>query len=209
MPARIRQLQPTLRAVFSRSPQRSLAALVLLLALAVSAGWSRADKQVVQQLEGTVVGVADGDTITVLDAEHQQYKIRFAFIDAPEKAQPFGQAAKKALSDKLYRQQVRVDVLERDKYGRNVGRVWLGEQDVNLGQVADGYAWHYQYYARKTQSRDEFQHYSAAEQQAREKRLGLWQDDSPTPPWSFRRARKSTAADVDGVPAAEPADVGR
>ena len=62
----------------------------------------------------------------VLDSGQQQHKIRFAFIDAPEKAQPFGQAAKKALSDKVYRQQVRVDILEQDKYGRSVGRVWLG-----------------------------------------------------------------------------------
>lgn len=182
---------PRLRQLLAISPRHSL--IIMLLALLVGAGWSRAARRTAEEVQGTVVGVADGDTITVLDSGQQQHKIRFAFIDAPEKAQPFGQAAKKALSDKVYRQQVRVDILEQDKYGRSVGRVWLGEQDINLGQLAEGYAWHYQYYARKTQGHDDFQRYAVAEQQAREQRLGLWQDENPTPPWNFRRARKSAA----------------
>ncbi len=144
-----------------------------------------------QPLEGVVVGVADGDTITLLDSGRQQHKIRFAYIDAPEKAQPFGQAARKHLADKLFQQQVRVDVVERDRYGRTVGRVWLGEQDVNLSQVADGFAWHYQYYARKTQPSDEFDRYANAEQQARSQQTGLWQDHAPVSPWQFRRGKNT------------------
>ena len=95
------------------------------------------------------------------------------------------------------------------------GMVWLGEQDINLGQLAEGYAWHYQYYARKTQGRDDFQRYAVAEQQAREQRLGLWQDENPTPPWNFRRARKSAAvlrderASAGAEPPQQAADGGR
>ena len=53
-------------------------------------------------LTGRVVGVHDGDTITVLDADNTQYKIRLAGIDAPEHGQPYGANAKKALSDLVF-----------------------------------------------------------------------------------------------------------
>ena len=174
------------------SPVRKIAAGVLLLGALAGAIWpgstSRADAG---QIEGVVVGVADGDTITVLDDSRQQHKVRFAFIDAPEKAQPFGTRAKQVLSDKLYRQQVRVEVLEQDRYGRNVGRIWLGDEDVNLGQLRAGYAWHYQQYARKGQSAQEFSRYEQAEQAARQQRLGLWRDTDPVPPWDFRRQQRA------------------
>ena len=174
------------------SPVRKIAAGVLLLGALAGAIWpgstSRADAG---QIEGVVVGVADGETITVLDDRRQQHKVRFAFIDAPEKAQPFGTKAKQVLSDKLYRQQVRVEVLEQDRYGRNVGRIWLGDEDVNLGQLRAGYAWHYQQYARKGQSAQEFSRYEQAEQVARQQRLGLWHDTDPVPPWDFRRQQRA------------------
>jgi endonuclease YncB( thermonuclease family) len=48
-------------------------------------------------LSGKVIGVSDGDTITLLDSNRQQHRIRLAGIDAPEKAQPFGQRSKQAL----------------------------------------------------------------------------------------------------------------
>lgn len=174
------------------SPVRKIAAGVLLLGALAGAIWpgstSRADAG---EIEGVVVGVADGDTITVLDDSRQQHKVRFAFIDAPEKVQPFGTRAKQVLSDKLYRQQVRVEVLEQDRYGRNVGRIWLGDEDVNLGQLRAGYAWHYQQYARKGQSAQEFSRYEQAEQAARQQRLGLWHDTDPVPPWDFRRQQRA------------------
>lgn len=174
------------------SPLRKIAAGVLLLGALAGAIWpgsaSRADAG---QIEGMVVGVADGDTITVLDDSRQQHKVRFAFIDAPEKAQPFGTKAKQVLSDKLYRQQVRVEVLEQDRYGRNVGRIWLGDEDVNLGQLRAGYAWHYQQYARKGQSAQEFSLYEQTQQTAQQQRQGLWHDAAPVPPWDFRRQRRA------------------
>ncbi|MEQ6290886.1 thermonuclease family protein [Vogesella sp. GCM10023246] len=174
------------------SPLRKfMAALVLLAALAAWL-WPQpgGGAQTGAQLQGTVVAIADGDTLTVLDAAQQQHKVRFAFIDAPEKAQPYGQRARQALSEQVFHQAVRVEVIEQDRYGRNVGRVWRQDQDINLLLVQQGYAWHYRQYAQKTQSGSDFARYEAAQQQAEHDRLGLWQQTTPQAPWDWRRNKR-------------------
>lgn len=145
--------------------------------------------------QGEVVGVSDGDTLKVLDAERQQHKVRLAFIDAPEKSQPYGMAAKKALSDKVYRQVVQVEVQDKDRYGREVARIWLGDTDINAAQLAEGWAWHYRQYAKKGQSAADYARDEAAEQQARDERRGLWAGDDPEPPWDYRRAKREANAE--------------
>ena len=82
-----------------------------------------------------MVGVADGDTVTVLDADKVQHKIRLAGIDAPEKSQPFGNRSKQNLSDLVFGKYVRVDWDKRDRYGRIVGKVWV--QPVSLSDLPD------------------------------------------------------------------------
>lgn len=89
---------------------------------------------------GTVVGVADGDTITVLDDTNTQHKIRLMGIDAPEKKQAFGNVSKKALSDLVYKQQVTIDYNKSDRYQRLIGKVILNNVDVNLVMVNHGLA---------------------------------------------------------------------
>jgi endonuclease YncB( thermonuclease family) len=91
-------------------------------------------------LTGKVVGVSDGDTITVLDAAKTQHKIRLAGIDAPEKAQPFGQKSKEHLSDSVFGKQVQVEYTKTDKYGRTVGKVLVNGMDANLEQIKAGFA---------------------------------------------------------------------
>src|SRR5512139_3692217 len=76
-------------------------------------------------LEGTVAHVADGDTITVIDSDKVQHRVRIAGIDAPEKGQPFGNASKKRMSELVSRKVVRVEFQKRDRYGRIVGKVWV------------------------------------------------------------------------------------
>lgn len=93
--------------------------------------------------EGRVVGVSDGDTITVLVGGHEQIKVRLAEIDAPEKAQPFGQRSKQALSDLVFGKTVRVEQQDTDRYGRVVGRVFVDGTDVNVEQIRQGMAWAY------------------------------------------------------------------
>lgn len=141
-------------------------------------------------LSGKVVGVSDGDTITVLDSTKTQHKIRLAGIDAPEKAQPFGQRSKEHLSDLVFGKQVTIDGDKIDKYQRQVGKVLVGGLDVNLAQLKAGLAWHYKEYAKEQLLNDRAT-YAATEDAARSARFGLWQDKAPMPPWEWRHNGKS------------------
>ena len=103
---------------------------------------------------GNVVGIADGDTITVLDADKVQHKIRLTGIDAPEKKQPFGNRSKQSLSDMVFNKTVTVETGKRDRYGRELGKVLADGKDVNLERVRAGLAWHYKAYERTQSAAD-------------------------------------------------------
>jgi micrococcal nuclease len=109
--------------------------LIALLVCLVTASVHAAD------ITGRVVGVADGDTLTVLDSQKGLTKIRLHQIDAPEKKQDFGRRSKQSLSDLTYGKQVSIEVADTDKYGRTVGKVWVNGKDANLEQVKRGMAW--------------------------------------------------------------------
>ena len=136
-------------------------------------------------LVGTVVGVSDGDTITVLDADKTEHKIRLMGIDAPESEQDFGAASKQALSNYIYQREVTVEYKKFDKYKRIVGKVILDKQDICLAMISDGMAWHYKDYA-KEQSKTDRDLYSQAEVKARQAKIGLWQDSKAIAPSAFR-----------------------
>ena len=153
----------------------------LLLALSFGAS--------AETIAGRVVGIADGDTVTVLDAEKAQHKIRLSGIDAPEKAQAFGNRSKESLSDLAFDKTVTVETGKRDRYGREVGKVLVNGRDVNLIQVERGMAWHYKAYEREQPPNDR-KLYDAAEIEARAARRGLWRDPEPTPPWDYRKAKR-------------------
>jgi len=140
-------------------------------------------------LIGKVVAVADGDTITVLDGQQAQHKIRLMGIDCPEKAQPFGQVAKKSLSDQVFDRFVSVEWQKLDRYGRIVGKVLVSGQDANLEQVRRGLAWHFKKYDREQEPLDRAT-YSQAEIEARMNNRGLWSDPEPIPPWDWRKIKK-------------------
>lgn len=141
-------------------------------------------------LAGRVVGVADGDTVTVLDAARRQHKIRLMGIDAPEKKQAYGSRSKQSLSDLVFDRQVQVEYTKQDKYGRTVGKIMVNGVDANLGQIKAGMAWHYKQY-QKEQSPADRAAYANAESQARAANRGLWQESAPTPPWDWRRQQKA------------------
>jgi len=128
---------------------------------------------------GKVVKVADGDTITVL-RDREQIKIRLAGIDAPEKAQPFGNVARQSMSEMLFGREVRVVEQGRDRYGRTIGRVYQGDVDVSAVQIKQGMAWVYRKYSKEAALYQ-------LEDEAKQHRLGLWADTEPTPPWAWRR----------------------
>jgi endonuclease YncB( thermonuclease family) len=137
-------------------------------------------------VQGKVVGVADGDTITVLDAQKAQHKIRLQGIDAPEKPQVFGNKSNQSLHEMVHGKQVSVDYQKKDKYGRLVGKVRLDSMDVCLEQVKRGMAWHYKQFANE-QSKADQESYAQAETTAQAQSIGLWKEKSPTPPWVFRK----------------------
>lgn len=146
------------------------------------------------QLFGKVVGVADGDTVTILEESDQQHKVRLAGIDAPERRQAYGDRAKQHLSSLVYGKTVVVVWDKRDRYGRIVGRVLARDCsgltcrysiDAGLEQIKAGLAWHYKQY-EKEQAPAERMRYAALEQEARTRREGLWHDAGPVPPWEYR-----------------------
>lgn len=139
-----------------------------------------------RELDGQVVAVQDGDTVTILDAARVQHRIRIAGIDAPEKGQAFGEAAKQSLAKLVHGRQVEARCPKRDRYGREVCSVYLGTRDVGLDQVRSGHAWWYREYARE-QTPDDRVTYEAAESDARQARRGLWNDPAPQAPAAYRR----------------------
>ena len=169
---------------FFKKLTRGIHAFIVVVLLVVSSPLIKADT-----LAGRIVGVSDGDTLTLLDDAKSQHKIRLGGIDAPEKKQPFGQRSKETLSDFVYDKQVVVEWSKRDRYGRIVGKVLVDGRDVNIRMVSLGMAWHYKEY-QKEQSVEDRRSYSEAEEIARSAKKGLWQDLEPTPPWEFRRATR-------------------
>jgi len=157
--------------------------ILIATLLAVSCG--RVNAEI---LVGQVVGVSDGDTITLIDKNNTQHKVRLLGIDAPEKAQPFGQASKTSLSDLIYNKKVFVSWNKKDRYQRILGKISFEEQDVCLEQIKRGMAWHYKQYQRD-QSQEDRIRYSMAEVEARKNRIGLWTDDSPVEPSTFRHSK--------------------
>lgn len=140
-------------------------------------------------IRGYVVSIADGDTITVLDASRQQHKIRLAGIDAPEKKQAFGERSRQNLAAMVFNKTVDVEWDKRDKYGRTVGKVMVNGVDANLAQIKAGMAWWYEKY-RREQALEDQRRYSEAERQARAEQVGLWRDPAPVAPWDWRQGHR-------------------
>jgi endonuclease YncB( thermonuclease family) len=169
-----------------------------------------------QAFEGRVVAVADGDTLTVLDSNNLQHKIRVAGIDAPEKGQPFGDRSKQSLSGAVMGKDVRIEWNKQDRYGRYVAKVWVtpmshpctttGEPcpktlDVGRAQLTVGLAWHFKKYENE-QSEEDRLAYAFDEQEARVRKAGLWADADPVPPWVWREGPKDgpiKKADKSGI----------
>lgn len=136
-------------------------------------------------LQGSVEKISDGDTFRLL-SNGQIVKIRLYAIDAPESKQEYGQASKAALESVIRGKNVKVKVIDTDRYGRSVGELWVGDTlDVNLWMVKNGHAWWYEAYGKKRPD------LGTAQQKARSARLGLWNNESPEAPWEWRSAKRS------------------
>ena len=190
-----------------RGRARALAGAFLVLAFAGTAAGSQA-------LDGRVVSIEDGDTVTILDAGNVQHRVRLAGIDAPERGQQGAQRSRESLAALVYEQPVRVASHKRDPYGRIVGTLWVAPPgapcrgrpecpatlDAGLAQLQAGRAWWFRRYAAE-QRVEERASYEAAERDARARRIGLWRSGTAVPPWEWRRetGRRQPAAPAERI----------
>jgi len=133
------------------------------------------------------VGVADGDTITMLDNNRQQHRIRLAGIDAPEVGQPYGTRSRLGLSKLAFGRDAKADCYKIDRYGRDVCIVYVHGRDVGLAQLQAGLAWRYRKYVHEQHLRV-LAEYELAEDKAAADHVGLWQTKNPVPPWEWRKS---------------------
>lgn len=140
-------------------------------------------------VEGKVVRVADGDTLTVATRDGRKVQVRLYGIDAPEvrhegtPGQAGGVEARQALKALTQGRWVRVEVLDVDTHGRSVGFVTERGVNINLVMVREGWAWAYRRYLSAPYASQ----FIDVEREARAKRLGIWKRANPLPPWEFRR----------------------
>jgi len=167
---------------------RALSRLFLAIVFALAASSS-----VAGTLQGKVVSVADGDTLTILDANNRQHRIRLAEVDAPETRQPFGNRAKRMLSDLCFGKRAEIRNTSADRYQRVVGTVYCDGVDANAELVRRGMAWVYVQYARRGSP------LFALEKEAKSAKLGLWADGQPVPPWEWRRGNRASKPTLQEV----------
>jgi endonuclease YncB( thermonuclease family)/methylphosphotriester-DNA--protein-cysteine methyltransferase len=141
-------------------------------------------------IEGKVIDMHDGDTVTVIDKNNRKFHIRLQGIDAPELKQEFGSVSQQNLARMVLGKQVEIYWTKVDKYRRTVGTIMLDGRDMNIEQVKVGLAWHFKKYADEQEPLDR-QTYAAAEQRARAAKFGLWQDPDPTAPGDWRQGVKA------------------
>lgn len=130
-------------------------------------------------VSGKVIRVSDGDTI-LIQSGSQRIKVRMYGIDAPELKQNYGEDSKNYLEKRILNKNVDVKVINEDKYGRKVGKVFYKNKDINLEMIKTGNAWFYEYHAKKEKE------YRKASKSVQEQKLGLWKDKNPQNPRNFR-----------------------
>jgi len=132
-------------------------------------------------VDGTVVVVHDGDTLTVAHNGGKE-KVRLQGVDCPELAQQYGRQAKQFTTRLCLGKAVTVKVVTKDQYGRSVGYVTLPDgKSLNQELVRNGMAWWYEQYARGDRTLEGLQ------EEARKERRGLWAEKDPVAPWTYRR----------------------
>lgn len=158
-------------------------------------GFAPEPPEVTTEFDAKVVGISDGDTLTVLK-DRAQIKVRLEGIDAPEKGQAFGAKAKTALSDLVASKIVSVHETGTDKYGRTLARVIVDGEDVSATLVTKGMAWHFKEYSTDDTLAE-------LEEKARAEKVGLWAESNALPPWEFRKRQRG--GDKPPVASNEPA----
>jgi micrococcal nuclease len=141
-------------------------------------------------LNGKAISISDGDTFKLLMEGDETIRVRLHGVDAPEKGQDYGTQAKQLLSDLIFSKNVAVIQKSKDRYGRIVGIVYADGVNVNEELLADGMVWHYTTY-------DKNENWAALQREARVNKRGLWSKPYPTPPWQWRKEKRSIKAEAE------------
>lgn len=165
--------------------------------VAIVAGLAMALPALAETIDATVVSFPEGETIVVRDSKSMKHEIKLSGIELIELGQPHFRESRRFLSTLLFSKSVRVQWNRRDNRGWLIGKVYLSPpesrcleescpktMDVGLTLLQGGLAWHKRNDA--DQMPEEQARYAAAEEQARSKRVGLWSDAKPIPPWEWR-----------------------
>ncbi|PYS71928.1 MAG: hypothetical protein DMF69_09010 [Acidobacteria bacterium] len=150
-------------------------------------------------LTGKVIEVNDGDEITIFNL-NRPVRIKLLAIDAPEKDQAFGAAAKQHLFDLVYDKVVVVEYAGIGEHSMLIGRVVLNETDVCAQMIRDGAAW-FDHFNKNLLTDSQREIYSKSEEAARGERRGLWQAEAPEAPWDFVKAERERKNPVANRPA--------
>jgi len=163
---------------------RALRGIVATLVLAATVSVARADEA---DFSGVVTKVFDGDSFLVRPAARQDIDVRLMDVDAPEKDQPYGDVSRAALKKLIEGRRVFVDVIEIDRFGRKIAKVYREPDrlDVARNLVQTGEAWVNRRYAKDRSL-------IPLEESARAKRAGLWalKPSQLVPPWEHRRKKR-------------------
>ena len=138
-----------------------------------------------QRIKATVIKVVDGDTVQVV-YKRKSLRVRLWGIDTPEWRQPFSKSAKNYTAKLIEGTEVQLEEKDWDDYGRLVAIVTTKKKEcVNEALLQAGLAWVHIYYCNEGICDAWYE----IEREARKKRSGLWRDDSPTPPWVWKRKK--------------------
>lgn len=140
---------------------------------------------VFSQTTAKVVGISDGDTITVLLEGNIQKKLRLAEVDCPESGQPFGKNAKQFTSEQVFGKQISFIETDTDRYGRTIAKVYYDtDKYLSAEIIKAGLGWWYYYFSKDKSL-------GILEQEAKLRKLGLWQDDNAVSPWEYRKSKRA------------------
>ncbi len=150
----------------------------------------------IRTVTGTVTKVSDGDTIHLTTPEQTKLRVRLYGIDAPEtvkinnhtdeiskEGQPYGEESWRALESKIMGKQVKLDILDIDKYRRMVGMIWLDNRNINLEMIKEGYAEAFIEYLKEPYKTE----FIKAESEANAARKGIWALPEYERPRDFRK----------------------
>ena len=139
-------------------------------------------------IDGVVVAVESGDSISVRNRRKILHHVRLAGVDAPETGQPFSSEARSYLTGLISGKTVKIIGRRFDDDGIFKGKVLLAGRDMNLEMVVAGLAWHH-ITVPGEQTKPDRLLYEAAESHARKAGFNLWATERPVPPWEYRGDR--------------------